>query len=103
MQTFCAVYNFKSLIKQPTCYKNPVKPSCIDLMLTNIPRMFQSTCVIETGLSDFDLMIVTVLRKTFSHLSTFLMKRLEFLLKTICLMRFMLIMITGWKGSAKQL
>ena len=30
MQTFCAVYNFKSLIKQPTCYKNPVKPSCID-------------------------------------------------------------------------
>ena len=63
MQTFCAVYNFKSLIKQPTCYKNPVKPSCIDLMLTNIPRMFQRTCVIETGLSDFDLMTVTVLRK----------------------------------------
>ena len=65
MQTFCEVYNFKSLIKQPTCYKNPVKPSCNDLMLTNIPRMFQSTCVIETGLSDFHLMTVTVLRKTF--------------------------------------
>ena len=65
MQTFCKVYNFKSLIKQPTCYKNSVKPSCIDLMLTNIPRMFQSTCVIETGLPDFHLMTVTVLRKTF--------------------------------------
>ena len=65
MQTFCEVYNFKSLIKQPTCYKNPDKPSCIDLMLRNIPRMFQSTCVTETGLSDFHLMTVTVLRKTF--------------------------------------
>ena len=64
MQTFCEVYNFKSLIKQPTCYKNPIKPSCIDLMLTNFPRMCQSTCVIETGLSDFHLMTVTVLRKT---------------------------------------
>ena len=34
-------------------------------MLTNFPRMFQSRCVIETGLSDFHLMTVTVLRKTF--------------------------------------
>ena len=70
MQTFCEVYNFKSLIKQPTCYKNPIKSSCIDLMLTNFPRMFQSTCVIETGLSDFHLMTVTVLRKTFKKVST---------------------------------
>ena len=65
MQTFCEAYNFKSLIKQPTCYKNPIKPSCIDLMLTNFPRMFQSTCVIESGLSHFHLMTVTVLKKTF--------------------------------------
>ena len=61
MQTFCEMYNFKSLTKQPTYYKNPDKPSCIDFMLTNVPRMFQSTCVI--GLSDFHLMTVTVMRK----------------------------------------
>ena len=65
MQTFCEMYNFKSLIKQPTCYKNPDKSSCIDFILTNVARMFQSTCVIETGLSDFHLMTVTVMRKTF--------------------------------------
>ena len=65
MQTFCEMYNFKSLIKQPTCYKNPDKLSCIDFILTNVPRMLQSTCVIETGLSDFHLMTVTVMRKTF--------------------------------------
>ena len=63
MQTFCEMYNFKSLIKQLTCYKNPDKPSCIDFILTNVPRMFQSSCMIETGLSDFHLMTVTVMRK----------------------------------------
>ena len=65
MKSFCKNYNLKSLIKQPTCYKNPNKPKCIDLILTNVPRMFQITCVLETGLSDFRLMTVTVTRKNF--------------------------------------
>ena len=69
MQSFCESYNLKRLIKQPTCYKNPDKPTCIDLILTNVPSMFHSTCVIETGLSDFHLMTVTVMRKTFKKLS----------------------------------
>ena len=68
MKSFCENYNLKSLIKQPTCYKNPNKPTCIDLILTNVPRMFQSTCVLETGLSDFHLMTVTVMRKTFKKM-----------------------------------
>ena len=38
-----------------TCYKNPNKPTCIDLILTKVPLMFQSTCVLETGLPDFQL------------------------------------------------
>ena len=32
--------DLKSLNKEATCYKNPVKPSCIDLILTNSPRSF---------------------------------------------------------------
>ena len=56
MKTFCENYSLQNLIKQPTCYKNPSRPTCIDLILTNVPRSFQSTCVIETGLSDFHLM-----------------------------------------------
>ena len=35
MDSFCAIYHLKSLIKEPTCYKTPEKPSCIDLILTN--------------------------------------------------------------------
>ena len=65
MKTFCDNYNLTSLIKQPTCYKNPNNPSCIDLILSNTPRSFQSTCVIETGLSDFHLMTLTVMKKSF--------------------------------------
>ena len=68
MKSFCENYNLKSLIKEPTSYKNPNKPTFIDLILTNVPRMFQSTCVLETGLSDFHLMTVTVMRKTFKKM-----------------------------------
>ena len=68
MKLFCENYNLKSLIKQPTCYKNPNKPTCIDLILTNLKRIFQSTYVLETGLSDFHLMTVTVMRKTFKKM-----------------------------------
>ena len=56
------------MTKQPTCYKNPNKPTFIDLILTNVPCMFQSTCIIETGLSDFHLMAVIVMRKTFKKI-----------------------------------
>ena len=46
MKSFCENYNL--LIKQPTCYKNPNKPTCSALVLMNVPYMFQSTCVIGT-------------------------------------------------------
>ena len=66
VKSFCENYGLKSLIRQPTCYKNPSNPVCIDLNLTNVPRSFQSTCAVETGLSDFHLMTLTekVLRNT---------------------------------------
>ena len=44
MKSFCESYNLTNLIKQPTCFKNPDKPSCIDLLLTNRPKSFQTTC-----------------------------------------------------------
>ena len=53
MTSFCESYNVESIIKQPTCFKNPEKASCIDLTLTNRPKSFQSTCVIATGLLIF--------------------------------------------------
>ena len=46
---FCDNYSLKSLIRQPTSYKSPSNPSCIDLILTKSTQKFQSTCVLETG------------------------------------------------------
>ena len=68
MSIFCDTYNLKNLIKEPTCYKSPNKPSCFDLRLTNKPRNFKHSCVIETGLSDFHRMTVTVMKATFEKL-----------------------------------
>ena len=53
VKDFCNIYSFKHLIKEPTCYKNPINPKCIDLMLNNRQRSFQNSCVIDTELSDF--------------------------------------------------
>ena len=62
MTVFCYTYDLNCLIKEPTCYKNPENPSCIDLILTNNPKRFQSSCVAETGLSDFHRMTFTVMK-----------------------------------------
>ena len=40
MKVFRDYYEFKNLIKDATCYKNPENPSCIDLILTNNPNSF---------------------------------------------------------------
>ena len=40
----------------------PENASCIDLILTNKPRSSQIKCVIETRLSDFHRMTVSVLK-----------------------------------------
>ena len=37
-------YHFKSIVKQKTCFKNPDRPNCIDLILTNSYRSFEDTC-----------------------------------------------------------
>ena len=64
MKVFCNSYEFKNLIKDATCYKNPENPSCINLILTNNPNSFQNSGVIETSLSDFHKMLFTVMKTT---------------------------------------
>ena len=45
MKFFCDTYGLRNLIKQRKCYKNSDNPTCVDLVLTNSPRSFYSTCV----------------------------------------------------------
>ena len=66
VKTFCSSYNLTSRINRSTCFKNPEQPSCVDLILTNYPRSFlQNCCAIETGLSDFHKLVVTVMKTTY--------------------------------------
>ena len=48
MSGFLNIYNLKNLVKLKTCYKNPDHPSCIDLILTNFNKSFQSNTVFGT-------------------------------------------------------
>ena len=68
LEEFCNLNGLTSLIKKPTCFKNPDKPTCIDLILTNQPSCFQHSKVFETGLSDFHLLAVTVFKMSFQKL-----------------------------------
>ena len=65
LEDFLFEHNVKNLVKEPTCFKNLINPSCIDLFLTNSPLSFQSTTAITTGLSDFHKIVVTVMKTTF--------------------------------------
>ena len=54
-----------NLFAETKIQKTPNNPVCIDLILTNVPRSFQSACVVETGLPDFHLITLTVMRTIF--------------------------------------
>ena len=54
-----------SMINKATCFKNPNKASCIDLLLTNCPKSFQNSFVIETGLLEFHKLVVTVIKANY--------------------------------------
>ena len=56
---FYSLNGLKNLINKPTCYKNCEKTTCIDLIRTNQPTLFQRSAVLEAGLSDFHLLTVT--------------------------------------------
>ena len=62
MEKFCGTYHLHNLIKDPTCLKNSDRPSCIDLLLTNFSKSFLKSQTLETGLSDFHKLTLTVLK-----------------------------------------
>ena len=65
ISNFMDVYGLRNLIKSPSCYKSADNPSSIDMFLMNKTFGFQNPTTIEVGLSDFHLMILTVLKSGF--------------------------------------
>ena len=42
MPEFYESYFLENVLRKPIYFKNPAKPTCIDLMITNKPGMFQN-------------------------------------------------------------
>ena len=57
------------MIKKPTCFRNPKNPKTIDLILTSRPRSIGNSDTLETGLSNFHKLTVTVLKLFFKKQS----------------------------------
>ena len=66
LDTFLYQHELKSLNKEATCYKNPNKPSRIDLILKNSPRSFFNTETYFTGLSDCLKLVLSAFKRTVS-------------------------------------
>ena len=65
LSQFLYEYNAKNIVKENTCVKNALNPSCIDLFITNSPLSFQNTIAVSNGLSDFHKMVITVMKMSF--------------------------------------
>ena len=74
MKEFCEMYALENLIKENTCFKSCDNPSSIDVILTNKKYSFQNSTVVETGLSDFHKMTVTVMKKYFKKKDPIIIK-----------------------------
>ena len=67
LEIFCDLFNSTNLVHSETCFMK--KSKSIDLILTNKPSHFQKTYV-ETGLSDYHIMISTFFNTYSSKLKT---------------------------------
>ena len=61
MRDLYLVYNCQNIIKDKTCFKDLHNPSCVNLFMTNRLKSFQNSMEIETGLSGFHKMSLTVM------------------------------------------
>ena len=58
LSQFLYEYNAKNIVKENTCVKNALNPSCIDLFITNSPLSLQNTIAVSNGLSDFRKILI---------------------------------------------
>ena len=65
ISSFLNNHEAKNIVKEKTCFKSVLNPSCVDLFITNSPKSFQHTLSFPCGLSDHHDLVVTVLKSTF--------------------------------------
>ena len=69
MQEFCDSYFLENMVKKKYGEKKHVSKilqslrTCIDVIITNKPGMFQNAKTYETGLSDFHKLVVSIMKR----------------------------------------
>ena len=61
LQNLMTTFDLECLIKKPTCFQSS-NPTCIDLILTSKKEFVKKTDVIEIGISNNHILIVTALK-----------------------------------------
>ena len=82
MFDFGQVYSMNNLIRDYCCQKNLENPSCIELVLTDKPKSFLRSAVIETGLSDFHEMALAITKAHFKAQSKWQTLQITVILKS---------------------
>ena len=67
LEAFLENNSFVNLIKSNTCFKSKLG-SCIDFILTNKPKSFQNSGVMETGISNHHALIFSFLKTNFTKM-----------------------------------
>ena len=65
LREFCNSFSLGHLIKIPTCYMD-ANPSSIDHIIRNMTFLFMKPCTVETGVSDYHKLIISICRMTFA-------------------------------------
>ena len=74
METFLNQHKCKNIIKSKTCYKSQ-EGSCIDLIITSRHSLHQFSHAFETGISDYHLMVYTMLKSTYTKLEPKILRK----------------------------
>ena len=62
MKVFCNQHKLKAMDEEPTSFKNFDNPLCIDFFLKNSSKSFEKCLTIETAMSDFHKVRITILK-----------------------------------------
>ena len=67
ISSFLNNHEAKNIVKDKTCFKSVLNPSCVDLFITNSPKSFQHIHSFPCSLSDHHNLVVTVLKNIFGN------------------------------------
>ena len=73
ISSFLDLNDFKNIMKSKTCFKS-TRGTCIDLILSNSSKYIKTYGTVETGLSDFHLLIYFMLKKKYDKLAPKIIK-----------------------------